>query len=118
MLAWHFGVGLRSGKACREAPRVPGRQGLDGSKLGAKLLGKAATWAGIKGMTFGSGGSLRTPWGGGSWGRLREEPETLFVDFMGQQHTLSEDANRGDAWPTLTSNRCGDSEKVAVVVVE
>ena len=118
MLAWHFGVGLKSGKACREAPRMPAGQGLDGSKLGAKLLGKGATWAGIKGMTFSSGGGLRTPWGGGTWGRLRDAPETLFVDFMGQQHTLSEDAARGDAWPTLTSNRCGDSEKVTIKVVE
>lgn len=112
MLAWHWGVGLKSGLKCSQAPRMPPGASLDGSKLGSRLAGSEATWAGIKGMRFDRGGRLQTPWGGGQWGRLRDTPETLFVDFMGQQHVITE-----DAWPALASQRCGDGEKVKVVVV-
>ena len=111
ILAWHFGVGLKSGRKCSEAPRLAAGQGLEASKLGSLVVGRDATWAGHKGMRFDRGGRLQTPWGGGFWGRLRDTPETLFVDFMGQQHVIKD-----DAWPTLASVRCGDGEKVVVEI--
>ena len=114
MLAWHFGVGLKSGRACREAPRMAAGQGLDGSTLAGRIKGREATWAGIKGLRFDRGGRLTTPWGGGSWGRLRDDLETIFVDFMGQQHLLT--LSNETAWPALASVRCGDSEKVVVKI--
>ena len=118
MLAWHWGVGLKSGRACSEAPRMPLGQGLDTSALARRVTGLEATWAGIKGLRFGAGGRLTTPWGGGQWGRLREpfppDNDTLFADFMGQQHLLTLPSEA--AWPALASVRCGDSEKVVVKV--
>ena len=118
MLAWHYGVGLKSGRACREAPRMAAGQGLDGSALARRITGFGASWAGIKGLRFGAGGQLTTPWGGGQWGRLREpfppDNDTLFVDFMGQQHLVTLPAEA--AWPALASVRCGDSEKVVVKI--
>ena len=118
MLAWHWGVGLKSGRACSEAPRMPLGQGLDASALARRVTGLEATWAGIKGLRFGAGGRLTTPWGGGQWGRLREpfppDNDTLFADFMGQQHLLTLPSEA--AWPALASVRCGDSEKVVVKV--
>ena len=61
MLAWHWGVGLKSGLKCSQAPRMPPGASLDGSKLGSRLAGSEATWAGIKGMRFDRGGRLQTP---------------------------------------------------------
>ena len=118
ILAWHYGVGLKSGRPCSEAPRMAVGQGLDGSALARRVTGLGASWAGIKGLHFGAGGRLTTPWGGGQWGRLRDpfppDNDTLFVDFMGQQHLLTLPTEA--AWPALASVRCGDSEKVVVKV--
>ena len=118
MLVWHYGVGLKSGRPCSEAPRMAAGQGLDGSALARRVTGLGASWAGIKGLHFGAGGRLTTPWGGGQWGRLRDpfppDNDTLFVDFMGQQHLLTLPTEA--AWPALASVRCGDSEKVVVKV--
>ena len=70
--AWHWGVGLKAGKWCREAPRV---RGAPNSALGARLVaaGGKASWAGIKGLQFDKSGALSTPWGPGTWGALKRE---------------------------------------------
>ncbi|EOD32472.1 hypothetical protein EMIHUDRAFT_418156 [Emiliania huxleyi CCMP1516] len=116
--AWHWGVGLKAGKWCREAPRV---RGAPGSALGGRLVaaGGRATWSGISGLHFHAGGALDTPWGSGSWGTLKkpgaEHEDLLFADFIGQQHVVGPHA---DGWPRLTSTRCADFENVTVVVHE
>ena len=116
--AWHWGVGLKAGKWCREAPRV---RGAPGSTLGGRLVaaGGRATWSGISGLHFHAGGALDTPWGSGSWGTLKkpgaEHEDLLFADFIGQQHVVGPHA---DGWPRLTSTRCADFENVTVVVHE
>ena len=115
--AWHWGVGLKAGKACREAARS---RGADGSQLGERLqrAGGQATWAGIKGLHFQSGGTLSTPWGGGTWGRMRlggGGEDLLYADFIGQQHMVRAHA---DGWPKLMSMRCADFENVTIVVAE
>ena len=111
--AWHWGVGLRKGRWCREAPRARRGTGLERSKLGQRLIAASGpiTWAGIKSLGFSAGGALSTPWGAGSWGVLRDDAEVLFVDFMGQQHLINE-----TRWPELQSIRCGDLEKVIIKV--
>jgi hypothetical protein len=112
LYAWHWGVGLKAGKSCREAARVRGDDGA--SALASKVTrsGGVATWSGMKGLTFGGRGSLTTPWGSGSWGRLRDDPEKLFADFIGQQHVMS---LHRDGWPKMVSMRCADFENVTVV---
>ena len=117
MRAWHWGVGLKAGKACREAKRAPGGSG---SPLGERLrqAGGKAKWSGISGLTFQQGGGLLTPWGMGSWGRVTSEPaaaDVLFADFIGQQHMMRLSPA---GWPTLVSTRCADFENVTVTVLE
>ena len=46
--AWHWGVGLKAGKSCREAQR---RRGGGDSALAARVAGRRATWSGIKAST-------------------------------------------------------------------
>ena len=118
LYAWHWGVGLKAGKACREAPRVRGHASDSGaSALASRVLraGGRAKWSGITGLSFSESGGLTTPWGGGSWGWLRDEREVLFADFIGQQHVLRLHA---DGWPKLLSTRCADFENVTVTVLE
>lgn len=113
--AWHWGVGLKAGKACREATR---RRGGDGSALADRVrrAGGDALWAGIKGLKFVDGGTLQTPWGPGAWGRLGDGKEdTLFADFIGQQHLVR--LHPVEGWPKLQSMRCADFENVTVTVV-
>jgi len=118
LYAWHWGVGLTAGKACREAARDRGAH----SELTKRILaaGGSATWSGIKGLNFRSGGMLDTPWGVGSWGVLRgcgvacsTQTDQLFADFIGQQHMVT---LHKDGWPKLNSMRCADFENVTVVV--
>jgi hypothetical protein len=47
LYAWHWGVGLKAGKACREASRTPG---ASGSSLAERIqaAGGKAVWSGIK----------------------------------------------------------------------
>ena len=116
MYAWHWGVGLKAGKSCREAKR---ERGAGESALGQRILkaGGAAKWAGIKGLSFTSHGVLSTPWGSGSWGRaIGQGPaDTLFADFIGQQHLVRLHA---DGWPKLLSTRCADFENVTITILE
>ena len=116
--AWHWGVGLKAGKWCREAPRV---RGAPNSALGARLVaaGGKASWAGIKGLQFDKSGALSTPWGAGTWGALKREgappdEDLLFADFIGQQHAVS---LHPEGWPKLLSSRCADFENVTVTVL-
>lgn len=114
MRAWHWGVGLKAGKACREATRL---RGAGSSALAERIVaaGGKAKWSGIKGLTFSSSGSLDTPWGGGTWGRVPSEPgDTLFMDFIGQQHVARLSPN---GWPELISTRCADFENVTVMML-
>ena len=116
MYAWHWGVGLKAGKSCREARR---QRGGDGSALAARIkkAGGQAKWSGIKGLSFREGGALDTPWGVGSWGRVPSMAgDVLFADFIGQQHVMRLDEKEG--WPKLISTRCADFENVTVVVLE
>ena len=113
LYAWHWGVGLKAGKACREATR---QRGGGTSALADKLrrAGGEATWSGIKGLKFRDGGVLETPWGAGSWGRMGDGAEdVLFADFIGQQHAVRVHPL---GWPKLLSTRCADFENVTVVV--
>ena len=113
--AWHWGVGLKAGKACREAAR---QRGAGHSPLAKRLVsaGGRARWSGIKGLKFADGGALETPWGGGTWGRLGDGKEdVLFADFIGQQHAVRLHA---EGWPKLVSMRCADFENVTVTVEE
>lgn len=119
LYAWHWGVGLKAGKFCREATR---ERGGGRSELAGRITsaGGSATWSGIKGLAFRSNGMLETPWGSGSWGVLRgcgaacsTQPDQLFADFIGQQHVVT---LHKDGWPKLNSMRCADFENVTVVV--
>lgn len=119
LYAWHWGVGLKAGKACRDAQRT---RGGGSSELAQRIqqAGGTAKWSGIRGLRFHDGGALETPWGSGTWGVLRgcgaacgASPDQLFADFIGQQHvvTLSK-----DGWPKLNSMRCADFENVTVTI--
>lgn len=69
--AWHWGVGLKAGRWCRELKRYRHGERLTQSKLGQRLLreaGNGVSWAGIKSLQFRAGGVVTTPWGSGSWG--------------------------------------------------
>jgi hypothetical protein len=67
-----------------------------------------------QGLQFLSGGTLKTPWGIGQWGRVRSMPgDVLFADFIGQQHVVRLSPA---GWPTLVSTRCADFENVTVTV--
>ncbi len=112
--AWHWGVGLKAGKACREAKRDRGMTA--GSKLAERLAsaGGRLSWGGVKGVEFKPGGGLGTPWGAGSWGTLHNDRETLFADFAGQQHLITP---HPDGWPRLRSKRCADAQNVTLNVV-
>ena len=115
MRAWHWGVGLKAGKSCREAAR---QRGGGSSALAERILagGGNAKWSGIKGLTFHTGGMLTTPWGAGQWGRVPSMPgDTLFMDFIGQQH-VARLSPKG--WPELISTRCADFENVTVTIVQ
>ena len=112
--AWHWGVGLKAGKACREASRVRG--GCGSSALAERLRGKRAKWSGISGLQFMDGGMLQTPWGAGQWGRVTSFPgDVLYADFIGQQHLVRLEPG---GWPKLVSTRCADFENVTVTVEE
>jgi len=64
---------------------------------------------------FEPGGVFSTPWGPGSWGTLTTDTfqETVYADFGGHQHLINE-----TRWPELLSIRCGDLEKVKLLVEE
>jgi hypothetical protein len=121
LYAWHWGVGLKAGKACRDASRS---RDVRGSDLAERIrkAGGALKWAGIKGLRFRDGGMLETPWGPGQWGVLRgcgpacgPNADQLFADFIGQQHVVT---LHKDGWPKLNSLRCADFENVTLVVDE
>ena len=66
--AWHWGVGLKAGKACRESPRESGVPPTGRSALVDRLraAGGEVRWAGIKGVVFRESGALSTPWAAGT----------------------------------------------------
>ena len=115
------GVGLAPQLVAQEvlqdgAGVVDGQElrGSDSSALAKRVVksGGEASWSGVKGLRFGANGILTTPWGGGQWGALRDEPSTLYADFIGQQHVLTA---HPEGWPKFNSMRCADFENVTVV---
>jgi len=86
------------------------------SPLASKVVGSSWTWAGIKKLTFHSGGKLTTPWGEGKWGvafkpkglpECVPPKECLYVDFSAAAHHVSFDLP-----DSFTSTRIGDGEVV------
>ncbi len=100
--------------------------GVDGSALGAQLVGSRWSWAktalnpeGIRWITFSVGGTLGTPWGDGVWGVLppgrpgefcAPPAECAFADFSNSLHNVRFDFASSPA--TLKTFRVGDGESV------
>ncbi len=99
--------------------RVAG-DGIGGSKLAARVQGTAWKWSGVKGLSFGPGGTLTTPWGKGAWGVLPTgvdynddgfcSKECLFVDFSGAMHNVRFELDRSP--PTFKTYRLSDGESI------
>ena len=66
----------------------------------------------MRGLEFGDGGALRTPWSRGEWGVLPDKPGVVFADFGGARHELT-----FERWPAFTSTRCFDGEVVHGAIV-
>jgi len=66
-------------------------------------------WSGMSPLRFQAGGTLQTPWGAGSWGKLSGADNALFADFVGNRHNLRFDLAD---MSRFTSARCGDAEPV------
>ena len=66
-------------------------------------------------LHFKPDGTLQTPWGLGSWGRLSGADNALFADFVGNRHNLRFDLAD---MSRFTSARCGDAEPVIGKLVQ
>ena len=58
--------------------------------------GAKFNWSGVKRVEFKADGSVRTPWGEGTWGVLAGEAGEgqVWADFVGAHHVLSRQARR------------------------
>ena len=78
------------------------------------------TWARNGGFTPKPDGTLKTPWGDGTWGVIpleaAEGKDRLFVDFAGTKHMIEEARVETGGEVTMTSVRCNDGEKVDVAL--
>ena len=63
-------------------------------------------WGGVGGFKFEADGKLTTPWGGGTWGVLRDVPDAVFADFVGAKHNLLLSHS------VAVSTRCSDNNVV------
>ena len=109
--------------------------GIADSRLARALVNTEWKWAGIAGLAFQEGGSLKTPWGTGVWGALPANVDynddghcsgalgCLFADFGGGLHNLrfesaegtqpsSDEAGLRSQLRRFKSFRVGDADSV------
>ena len=127
---WSWSEGMAFNKACTARPGAgDAPRGASSSRLldvvGARVAEMAArgvegTWARNGGFVPRPDGTLKTPWGDGTWGVIpleaAEGKDRLFVDFAGTKHMIEEARVEKGGEVTMTSVRCNDGEKVEVVL--
>ena len=129
---WSWSEGMAFNKACTARPAAGARGAAEASKksrlfsvVAARVAEMAAhgvdgTWARNGGFTPKPDGTLKTPWGDGTWGVIpleaAEGKDRLFVDFAGTKHMIEEARVETGGEVTMTSVRCNDGEKVDVAL--
>lgn len=127
---WSWSEGMASNEACTARPATAGAAPAEASSrlfsvVAARVAEMAArgvdgTWAMNGGFTPQPDGTLKTPWGEGTWGVIppdkAEGKDRLFVDFAGTKHMIEEARVEKGGEVTMTSTRCNDGEKVDVVL--
>ena len=129
---WSWSEGMAFNKACTARPAAGARGAAEASKksrlfsvVAARVAEMAAhgvdgTWARNGGFTPKPDGTLKTPWGDGTWGVIpleaAEGKDRLFVDFAGTKHMIEEARVETGGEVTMTSVRCNDGEKVEVAL--
>ena len=129
---WSWSEGMAFNKACTARPAAGARGAAEASKksrlfsvVAARVAEMAAhgvdgTWARNGGFTPKPDGTLKTPWGDGTWGvippQAAEGKDRLFVDFAGTKHMIEEARVEKGGEVTMTSVRCNDGEKVDVAL--
>ena len=127
---WSWSEGMASNEACTARPATAGAAPAEASSrlfsvVAARVAEMAArgvdgTWAMNGGVTPQPDGTLKTPWGEGTWGVIppdkAEGKDRLFVDFAGTKHMIEEARVEKGGEVTMTSTRCNDGEKVDVVL--
>jgi hypothetical protein len=75
------------------------------------MKAKKWSWGGVTGMEFQAGGVLKTPWGEGAWGVMRDGVG-LWCEFAGAIHLLTFEAVLDQPFGMFVSQRCGDGDIV------
>jgi len=74
-----------------------------------RLIGTGPwAWQGVAPFAFLRDGTLHTPWGSGRWGAHTSAPNTIFANFVGEEHVVTFD----DCW-SFNSVRKRDGDKAA-----
>jgi len=69
------------------------------------------TWSGVKEIAFEADGTLKTPWGQGTWSVVPNKERMVSATFIGRQHILLfRESGRGHA--QFISQRCDDADVV------
>jgi hypothetical protein len=127
---WSWSEGMAFNEACTVRPEK-GKARTEGSRsrlyeMTKKRVAEMAargvdgSWARHKGFTPKEDGTLKTPWGDGTWGVIPVDAsngqDRLFIDFAGAKHMVESANVEGEGRLTMTSVRCNDGEKVDIVL--